>query len=88
MRYLSKYMSKVWDSDKATGRVWGIWGDIDQIEYCTIDIISEKDWIEFVRRVRRWGKRSRYLRRVKKHQGFTLYGDGLSLDMLGRGIWL
>ena len=85
MRYLSKYVSKR-DSGPArqTGRVWGVWGELPEGETLVIELNWER-WVEFTRRLRKWGKGSRYVSRLTaKRRGFLVFGD---CTQLLRGLW-
>jgi hypothetical protein len=79
MRYLSKYMAKDYQVSFPTGRVWGVWGDIPEGEVKVYQV----DWVEFLRRVRKWGKKSPYLRNVKNSYGLIVFG---LTDQILKGI--
>lgn len=88
MRYLAKYLGKPWESDKEWGRVWGVWvpaaiplGE----EY--IAELTWNDYIEFCRRVRRWGSGSPYLEHVNISKlGLLIYGAQGRMVQLLRGL--
>ena len=84
MNYLSKYLGKVWSFAGATGRVWGVWGDLPQLETGRLEFITERSWIEFLRRLRRWGRKSRYLSTRQRGRGFQCYN--LQVIDLTRGL--
>jgi hypothetical protein len=87
LRYLSKYFSKPWQAAKETGRVWGIIGDLPIGDVLTVTL-SWRRWCQFARRVRRWGKKSRYLARIDGNtSGFLVFGDRQQLTQLLRGLW-
>lgn len=86
MHYLAKYMGKAWASDTETGRVWGVWGDLPQVELEQVVFHTWLAWVQFQRRLRRWGKRSRYLSGIHNAKGIRLYGEGLHLVGLLRGL--
>lgn len=86
MRYLSKYVGKPLKASQHTGRCWGVWGDPPKLVLAYMDI-GYQDLCQLVRRVRRWGKRSPYLRGLSSNRpGFMLYGDGFQLVQLLRGL--
>jgi hypothetical protein len=95
MRYLVKYIGKceqnrfsdpVSGERLKTGRMWGIGGDVPQ----TIVAILALDYrgrVEFCKRLRKWGKRSRYLRQIgKRYPGAQVFGSPGTLMQLLRGI--
>lgn len=90
MCYLAKYLGKEWDRDSEgdeTGRVWGVWGELPRGPIVSVTFRSRQDWIEFIRRVRRWGRGSCYLSKLTASWGsFRVYGDGVSLSCLSRGL--
>ncbi len=86
VEYLIKYLGKTWESDEPTGRIWGVWGNLPSIEEGVIRIESKEAWVKFQRRIRRWGKKSRYLRNLRHVQGVRLFGVGWLLAGLVRGL--
>lgn len=88
MRYLSKYMGKVWSSDEAWGRVWGVWnedklpwGDTASLEFSKVQLVA------FLRLLRRWGRSSVFLRKRTLHTGGGLvFGEPGRLAVLLRGV--
>jgi hypothetical protein len=79
VRYLVKYLGKLDESTGHTGRCWGEWGEMPEACRCATVFETREGFVEFLRRVRRWGKRSRYLRRIHNVHGLRLYGDGPSI---------
>jgi hypothetical protein len=73
-KYLVKYLGKTFDTETHTGRVWGIWGEFPHAQCLTHTGVA---WFQFLRRVRRWGRRSGYIRNIKHTPGLILYGKGL-----------
>ena len=87
MGYLCKYLGKTWRADKATGRVWGVWGSMPEGVPVRVVFRSWQAWVEFTRRVRRWGRGSRYVGKINSRwRGFRLFGDGYLLCGLVRGL--
>lgn len=84
LRYLIKYLGKLVESDGETGRIWGHWGEPPCNVLMTITL-GRASWVEFQRRVRRWGKKSKYLRRLRS-ESFILLGEGVVLAGLMRGL--
>lgn len=95
MGYLAKYMAKEFDVrlvDLATGeiigtgRCWGKWGLLP----CRVLAVFEFGWREYIlltRRVRRWGRGSRYLSRVTASwSGWLLLADGYLVSTLWEGL--
>lgn len=95
MRYLSKYLSKndqaerseaTADGDGLTGRWWGVWGPLPQMESRPIPL-SWEQYVALVNAVRLRGRESRYLQKIgSRGQGFLLYGAPDSNLELLRGI--
>lgn len=93
--YLVKYSSKqaqkrALDPETGelcpTGRMWGKTRDLPQTELASIHLDASETAI-LLRRLRRWGRRSRYLSRMgKRYNGGTVIGDGRTLAQLLRGI--
>lgn len=87
LRYLLKYLAKadngaLWSA----GRMWGVWGEIPDGLVVRYLFTKRKEWVEFVRRIRRWGKRSRYLRKRTQARGFAIMGCGASITRLFDGL--
>lgn len=88
MRYMSKYMGKPWESDQKWGRVWGVWMPalIENGQEFIAELTWES-WVEFLRRVRRWGKGSPYLESMTSRRlGLLVYGARGRLVQLLRGL--
>jgi hypothetical protein len=93
MRYCSKYLTK--DGRQidpstgeviATGRIWGHWGEVDTSVLARMEF-SRHTMVQLCRRLRRWGKSSKYISRLSdKWSGFLLWGDGWQLCELFRGL--
>lgn len=87
MGYLCKYLGKEWAADKPTGRVWGVWGELPEGKVVKVEFRTWQAWVEFTRRVRRWGRGSRYVGIINsRFRGFRLFGDGYLLCSLVRGL--
>lgn len=92
MRYLSKvmrYISKSEDGGPAagTGRCWGVWGELPEGETLVVSLTRER-WVEFTRRLRRWGKGSRYVEGITASwRGFCVFGADDRTKQLLRGLW-
>jgi len=84
LRYLIKYLGKVVESDVETGRIWGKWGKVPCEVLATVQL-RWAGWVELQRRVRKWGKKSGYLRRLTS-SSFLLLGEGGALAGLLRGL--
>jgi hypothetical protein len=82
MRYLSKYMAKEQATERPTGRIWGLWGSLPAGAVHTLEV----ELVEFMRRVRKWGKHSPYLRNLVYPSGVLIYGDRRKLLKLMMGI--
>jgi hypothetical protein len=93
MRYCSKYLTKEGKQIDpstgevvATGRIWGHWGEVDTSVWARIEF-SRHTVVSLCRRLRRWGKSSKYISRLSdKWSGFLLWGDGWQLCELMRGL--
>lgn len=93
MRYCSKYLTKegkqidpATGEIVATGRIWGHWGDVETLVWAKM-AFSRETLVQICRRLRRWGKASRYISRLSgKWSGFLLWGDGWQLCSLFRGL--
>lgn len=77
MNYCAKYLGKDFETDFETGRCWGEHGDMPCGEIYSFDI----DYIEFCRRVRRWGKSSPYLSTRKCPNGMMIFGQVAQLTI-------
>lgn len=87
MRYLVKYLGKVCETEDLPGRIWGEWGSMPEVVRMAVVFETRQGLVEFIRRVRRWGKKSQYLSRLQNITGLRLFGDGASvLGQLVRGI--
>jgi hypothetical protein len=87
LRYLSKYFSKPWQAQQGTGRVWGVIGDLPIGDVLTVTLTWRR-WVNFSRRIRRWGRRSPYVASIDGNtSGFLVYGDRAQLTQLLRGLW-
>jgi hypothetical protein len=95
LHYLLKYLGKIdkngWIDHETgeiieTGRVWGEWGKLPYAEPIVVEVEGEK-WVKLARRIRRWGKRSPYLRSmtVDRLRG-VLYGSEGTLSELLRDL--
>lgn len=93
MRYLGKYMAKQFlgcvdlnGELLPVGRVWGIWGEVPE------ELLAEVSYgwnehVQMVRRLRRWGKQSRYLSKLSPgRNGFRVFYDGVLLADLLEGL--
>lgn len=87
MRYLGKYMAKGTGRIVSTatgevlpiGRVWGVWGELPQ-EVVAQVVAGWEQWVKLTRRIRRWGKGSRYLRHLTANRnGWRVLYDGYLL---------
>lgn len=85
MAYCSKYLAKDFASDTETGRVWGEIGSFPRGD----EFILMVNYVEFLRRVRRWGKASRYLSKLaSSRSGLALFGSFDGALQLLRGLAL
>lgn len=93
MAYLSKYIGKEFEStQEITGRVWGERGKLPdgQAQAC---VLTEAQAVEVMRRLRAWGKRSRYLRSVGRRNNLYYVTEGaragpLGFIAFGVGAWI
>lgn len=93
MRYCSKYLTKTGrmvmpntGEVVPTGRIWGHWGDVECLIWARM-VFPRETLVDLARRVRRWGKASRYQSKISgKWSGFLLWGDGWQLCSLFRGL--
>jgi hypothetical protein len=81
MAYLVKYLGKLADEQFHTGRIWGEWGSIPRVIRCAVSFETRAGYVEFLRRVRKWGRKSRYLRNLANVKGARLYCYGPSVLM-------
>lgn len=79
MNYCGKYMGKDFETDFETGRCWGEIGSMPYGEVYSYDV----DYVEFCRRLRRWGKASKYLRSRKSPSGMMIFNPAVVWLMLG-----
>lgn len=87
MHYLVKYLGKPDDGQDFGGRIWGGWYEIPQEVRIGVSFETRQAFTEFLRRVRRWGKISRYLRKVHGVTGLRIFCNGGSvLEQLSQGI--
>ena len=87
LSYLVKYLGKVSTEQFHTGRIWGTWGAFPQEIRCAATFETYACYVEFLRRVRRWGKRSRYLRKIANCSGLRLFCYGTNvLFQLAQGL--
>lgn len=85
MGYCSKYLAKDFPSDFETGRVWGEIGSFPRGDVFCMSV----NYIEFLRRVRRWGRGSKYLSRLSSSRpGLALFGSFDGVLQLLRGLAL
>lgn len=93
-RYFAKYASKVLpviDPDTgeilSTGRVWDVWGELKGDPLAKKQI-SEHEYAQLCRRLRRWGRESRrYVARLTvRWNGFLIGYDGALIEQLLRGL--
>lgn len=86
--YLGKYMGKAWDgAGTHTGRAWGKQGDLELAAPVLIRTTAVKSWAQFLRIVRQWGKRSKYLAGVTlRRESFRIYGYGPSIARMLDGL--
>lgn len=79
MSYLSKYMAKSYELAEPTGRIWGHWGEVPTEILATV-WIPWRDLCWLTRRLRRWGRESRYCSGLTANwPGFLVMGDGCQL---------
>jgi hypothetical protein len=79
MHYLIKYLGKPDDGERFGGRIWGAWYEIPQVIRAAVSFNTRQSFVEFQRRLRRWGKHSRYLRRVHNSTGLRVFCSGESV---------
>ena len=77
MCYLVKYLTKLDDNHEHTGRMWGEWGNIPQAVRAAVTFETQGGFARLLRRIRKWGKRSPYLRRLSNIQGARLFNLGV-----------
>lgn len=94
-RYLAKYLAKGEQKELKdpntgellpTGRMWGQWGRIPRRVDATVEL-DEADLAQLYRRIRRWGKHSRYLSAfgTRLSSGIILADSATVLQLL-RGL--
>lgn len=83
MCYLVKYLGKVCETQNLTGRIWGAWGQPPDTVRVAATFETREAYVEFLRRVRKWGKRSKYLRRIHGVSGLRMYcyGPGVLMQL-------
>jgi len=86
--YMLKYLGKEWvvQSDDLPGRVWGHSVDWPQRVLAAF-YVSGPDYVKLIRRVRRWGRRSRFLASRRVRASFDVMGRGVGLAQLLRGLY-
>lgn len=85
--YLVKYLGKPDDGERFGGRIWGGWYEVPCELRVAVTFRSKEGYVEFLRRVRVWGKGSRYLSKIANVTGLRLFGDGgRILAQLCRGL--
>ena len=67
---------------RCVGACGGTWGKLPQGE-SSVGVLSEADAVEVMRRLRRWGKRSRYLRGVGRRNNLYYITQGERTGPLG-----
>lgn len=77
MLYLVKYLTKLDEGTTRTGRCWGEWGNIPQVVRAAVTFQTTAGFARLLRRIRRWGKRSPYLRKLANITGARLFGLGV-----------
>lgn len=93
MRYLGKYMAKQFmgcidDQGELlpVGRIWGIWGEVPAEVMADVRI-GFMEHVALCRRLRKWGKKSRYLSGITPgRNGFRVLYDGQLLSQLLDGL--
>jgi len=82
LSYLGKYLSKTFEAKVKTGRVWGVW---NKLILAPVNVYPDEPWVDFLRRVRAYGKYSKYLSHLNiiKTQGLRMYGEDLE-QLVGR----
>lgn len=79
MGYLVKYLGKTVPADVETGRIWGHWGQLPTETLAEIRL-TWKEYVALTRRIRSWGRRSRYLSGITANMtGFLVLGDSVLL---------
>jgi len=91
MRYLSKALKYLGKQDggsvRNTGRCWGVWGELPEGDTLVVTLTWER-WCQFTRRLRRWGKGSRYVEGITASwRGFLVFGADEQTRQLLRGLW-
>lgn len=93
MRYLGKYMAKAVNGCVdpngellPIGRCWGVWGDLPA-EVVAVIRYAWAEQVQLVRRLRRWGRESRYLSGLTAgRNGWRVWYDGYMLQALTAGL--
>jgi hypothetical protein len=87
LQYLVKYLGKSDDGDRFGGRIWGGWYDVPQAIRVAVTFRPRAGYVEFLRRMRVWGKKSNYLRHIANVSGLRVFGEGgRILRQLCRGL--
>lgn len=87
MHYLVKYLGKIDDTARFGGRMWGGWYKVPQEIRIGASFETRQAYVEFIRRIRRWGRSSEYLSSLANVTGLRLFGDGGHLlRSIARGI--
>lgn len=81
--YLCKYLSKTYKTEVHTGRVWGVW---NKFELAPSKTYTGVEWVKLLRRIRKYGKYSNYLKHLhaQKTLGFRMFGENLE-QLVNRG---
>lgn len=84
MSYCAKYLGKDFETDFETGRCWGEHGAMPYGDVYSFDI----DYIEFCRRIRRWGRSSSYLSTRMCPNGMMVFGEvaQLTVGIVASGV--
>lgn len=87
MSYIAKYLAKELVDGATVGRRWGVVGELPAATYAVFSL-DYRGWVEFCRRVRRWGEVSRYLRSLTvKRRGCCLFvAPALLRGLAGRVV--
>lgn len=72
--------------DRPTGKMWDVFGDLPAVVLAEVDVAGD-ELTQLYRRLRRWGKSSRYLSQLgKRFPGGVIIGAGVDLAQLLRGL--
>jgi len=91
LAYLSKYLGKIVVADDLggadLGRIWGVWGKLPVRVIGSVIVHTRGAWVELMRRLRRWGRGSRYMESLTVNwSGFLAFGRGDWMLDLFRGL--